>query len=350
MSERAIVFCPGRGSYTAAQLGSLHLLPHEPRFDELRAVLESVDERRVEAGDDAILEMDAADRFGSRFLRGENAAPLILAVTALEFQRLDLDKIRVVGVGGNSMGWYSALYCAGAWSIESVFEAVQTMGAMTRDGTIGGQVVYPVVDPSWRRDPQRVEVVQEALASAAERGHRVGHSVRFGGFAVLWGDEEGVAAMLGELPRATLGEQEYPLRLPGNSAFHSDLMAEASARARAELPDLPWTCPRQPLIDGRGAQWRPLTTEVDALRDYTFGHQVLETFDFTAAVRTALREYAPDRIIALGPGESLGGAIAHVLVQERWQGISGREAFLERQRDDPIVISLARPDQAQRVT
>ena len=137
--------------------------------------------------------------------------------------------------------------------------------------------------------------------------------------------------------------------LPGHSAFHSPLMHAASERGSRELAGLPWQAPTVPLIDGRGAQWRPLTTDSGLLSRYTLETQVLETFDFTAMVRVALREYAPDLIVLLGPGDALGAAAAQVIVAERWCGIDSREAFAERQASDPLLISMGRADQAASV-
>ena len=91
---------------------------------------------------------------------------------------------------------------------------------------------------------------------------------------------------------------------------------------------------------------RPLTSWPAALLDYTLGHQVTRTFDFGAVVRTALREYAPDLIVALGPGDSLGGAVAQVMIAEGWRGITTRRDFLARQAEEPVVVSMSRPDQA----
>jgi len=37
---------------------------------------------------------------------------------------------------------------------------------------------------------------------------------------------------------------------------------------------------------------------------------VVEPYDFTAAIRSAAREFAPDYFIVPGPGTTLGGAVA----------------------------------------
>jgi len=347
--QRVAVLCPGRGSYRAKERDSLHGLAGHPRASELAELVERIDASRHAAGDLAIREMDTAARFKSQFLLGHNAAPLIFAVTAYEFLRLDPDKVEVVAVGGNSMGWYSALACAGALDLEESFHLVQTMGSMTREGNIGGQLIYPAVDTEWRPSSDRQQTVARALEQAGKAGE-CGRSIRFGGFEVLWGDSEALSALAQALPPLLLGKQEYPLQLFGNSAFHSPLMVEVSLRAHELLVGLKWRAPTCPLVDGRGAQWRPLTTDLAALSHYTLGDQVIETFDFGATVRTLLREYAPDRIVLLGPGESLGSAVAQVLIREGWHDIHDRESFLETQRRDPFLISLRREEQARLVT
>ena len=349
MSLRVVLLCPGRGSYTAAQLGALGGLDAHPRGGALRELLAREDPLRRRAGDLAVADMDGAESFSASFLRGENAAPLIFAVGAYDALRIDPERARVVAVAGNSMGWYSALYCAGALELDDAWRLVTTMGSMTRDGAIGGQIIYPAVDEEWRADPARCQQIDDALERVVGAGHAAGRSIRYGGFEVLWADGPGLDALLAALPQWDLGSRSYPIRLLGNSAFHSDLMDPVVERARAQLADLGLRAPTVPLIDGRGMQWRPLTAGADDLRDYTLATQVTETFDFTAAVRVALREYAPDRLVLLGPGESLGSAVAQVLIAERWQGIDSREAFLARQAAEPVVVSMARPEQAKEI-
>ena len=350
MSKRAVILCPGRGSYTANDLGYLAQDAPADARARLDAAIDRADGLRTARGDLTIRAMDGARKFKSSFLQGENAAGLTLACTAFDALRLDRSELEPVDVGGNSMGWYSALYVSGVFGLDDSFDLVETMGGMTRDESVGGQVIYPLVGDEWQRDPDRVRVVEESIAGVREGGAAAGHSIYYGGFAVLWAEAEGLDALEEELPRAKLGAKEYPLRLPGHSAFHSPLMQPASERAVDQLSSLPWGVPDVPLIDGRGCQWRPLSADPQALKNYTLATQVVETFDFTATVRVALREYAPDCLVLLGPGDALGAAVAQVLIDERWQQIDSREAFLERQESDPFVVAMGRAEQAKLVT
>ena len=97
-------------------------------------------------------------------------------------------------------------------------------------------------------------------------------------------------------------------------------MRGSSERALADLPAGWFGAPDVPMVDGRGHIWRPFASNAEALRRYTFATQILETYDFTRAVQVAVREYAPDRIILLGPGDTLGGAIAQALIAIEWRG------------------------------
>ena len=83
---------------------------------------------------------------------------------------------------------------------------------------------------------------------------------------------------------------------------------------------------------------------------YTLGHQVTETYDFTAAIRSAAREFAPDLFIIAGPGSTMGGAVAQSLILANWQGLASKADFQARQTANSIVISMGLPDQRALVT
>jgi [acyl-carrier-protein] S-malonyltransferase len=62
---------------------------------------------------------------------------------------------------------------------------------------------------------------------------------------------------------------------------------------------------------------------------------VTRTYDFTAAIRTAAREFAPDLFIVTGPGTTLGGAVAQSLILAGWQGMGGKADFQRLQAETP---------------
>jgi [acyl-carrier-protein] S-malonyltransferase len=255
--------------------------------------------------------------------------------------------LRIAGVCGLSLGWYTAVYAAGALDLADARRLVETMGAIqVEEGRIGGQVVYPVVaDEDWRPDPAREAALERALAESG-----AARSIRLGGYEVLAGDEEALTKLERLLPIEVRKGQTYPSRLPGHSAFHTPLMAVMAGIGQERLIDLDWRAPRVPLVDGRGAIWRPRSADPGALFDYTLGAQVVEPYDFARGLRTALRELAPDLIVAMGPGDNLGGPIGQVLVREGWEGLHDREAFAARQKGDrPLLLSMGRSSDRQKL-
>ena len=105
------------------------------------------------------------------------------------------------------------------------------------------------------------------------------------------------------------------------------------------------------MVDGRGHVWRPFASQAQALHRYTFVTQILETYHFTRAIQVAAREYAPDRIILLGPGDTLGGAIAQALIAIEWRGLRSKADFQEMQgSSSPVLLSMGREDQRALLT
>ncbi len=328
---RAALICPGRGSYTEACLGSLPA-DHEwvRQAEEWRKKLEL----------EPLLELDGAVRFEpQRHLRPANVSVLIYVKSMLDAADAARDH-DVVCVAGNSMGWYTALAVAGALDFEGGFRLVQHMALLQEQGEPGGQVLYPVVDETWNEDRELSSSVQAALDSSDGEAYP---SIPLGGFRVLAGSPAGVSHLLRALPPYTVGKLTYPLRLAQHGPYHTSLATSVADRAREVLSDLDFHTPSIALVDGRGRRFSPWSTDVDALREYTLGGQVVEPFDFSAAVRVCLREWAPDRLVLPGPGNSLGGVCGQVLVAEGWRGIRTREDFTRVQEGpDPLLVSMGR--------
>ncbi|MCA3453859.1 MAG: ACP S-malonyltransferase, partial [Rhodobacter sp.] len=162
--KTALLICPGRGTYNAPELGTL--ARHFPdaalmaRFDTLRAA----------AGQETLTALDGADRFAlSRHARGDNASALIYAATIGDALSINGERVRVVAVTGNSMGWYSALACGGAVSPEAGFAIANTMGRLMQAALIGGQLVYPWMDGDWNPDPARKTALLTLVGDIAAR-------------------------------------------------------------------------------------------------------------------------------------------------------------------------------------
>src|SRR5579859_7295242 len=108
--KTAVVICPGRGVYNKAELG--YLTRHHAGRREMFAAF---DRQRGEMGQETLAALDGAPSFSmATHTRGDNASALIYAGSLADFLAIDRNKIDIVAVTGNSMGWYSALACGGA--------------------------------------------------------------------------------------------------------------------------------------------------------------------------------------------------------------------------------------------
>ena len=341
--KTAVVICPGRGTYNATELGSL-----TRNFPDA-ALLARFDALRQAEGQQTLTALDGAERFSlALHSRGDNASGLIFAATYGDFRSIDAGAIDVVAVTGNSMGWYSALACAGAATAENGFQIANTMGRLMQEALIGGQTVYPWVGDDWMPNPARKASLLALVSDIAGRtGHMLALSIDLGGLLVIAGNDAGLKAFEAAVPPV---QGRFPMRLGNHAAFHTDLQAPVAAQGRDLLPAALFTAPSLPMIDGRGHVWWPGAATTAALRDYTLGHQVVQTYDFTAAIRSAAREFAPDLFIVTGPGATLGGAVAQSLIQTNWHGMASKADFQRLQAEAPILISMGLPDQRGHVT
>lgn len=328
---RVLLVCPGRGSYGRAQLGSLD--PARPALGPIEAV-------RATSGRPALLALDRAASFSpSLHLAGEHASLLTFAATTQDLEAIDPGKVRVVAVAGNSLGFYTALYAAGALSLADAARLVETMGGYQEENVVGGQALYPVCGDDWRPDPTLEAAVEGALAAV----EGLWLSIRLGGTVVLGGTDGALARIREALPPVRRGGRDYPLRLPLHSAFHTPLLAPTAERAARDIT-VPFAAPALPLVGGDAHVWRR-HADPAALRAYTLGAQVTTPFDLTAAIRAALGDYGPDAVVLPGPGETLGAPVAQILVACGWRGLRDRRDFDEAQATAPVVLSMARPAQ-----
>ena len=344
MRRTAVVVAPGRGTYNKAELG--YLARHHANQPDLIARFDAF---RREQGQEAVSELDGASRFsGPVHGRGDNASPLIYASAYLDFLAIDRERIDIVGITGNSMGWYIALASAGALDAMGGFNVVNTMGTLMQNSLIGGQLVYPFVDEDWVEISGRRREIMDLVADIDRRdGSVLALSIELGGMVIVAGNTDGLATFEKHAP---VVQGRFPMRLPNHAAFHTALQEPVAAEGRARLPGTLFRQPVLTMVDGRGHIWRPRATDLGALWKYTFGHQVVRAYDFTSAIRVAARELMPDLFIVLGPGTTLGGAVAQSLIRCQWKGWTTKADFQSANSDAPRLISMGMDEQRRHVT
>lgn len=321
----AALFCPGRGSYGRDELGSIH---RALRPGPVAEALDLADAQRRSLGLPALRDLDRADRFRPALhLDGRNAAELIYFATLAQVAELN-ERFEIAVVAGNSLGWYTALAASGCVDPVTGWELVATMAELQTNAT-GGQILTTTVDADWRIDESLARAVEEALAATRDLGgeHFVARSIRLGGHEVLAGSHPGIRELLGRLPSVVRGDRQFPFQLAGHGPFHTELCRDVANEAQQRLGHLDLCAPRIHLVDGRGDAHSPWSADPGLLLRYTLGDQVVTTFDFTAAVRTAIREFNPEVLLCAGPGTSLRAPVGHVAVRERYRGVPDRAAL-----------------------
>ncbi|WP_026376695.1 hypothetical protein [Aestuariibacter salexigens] len=341
--KTAVVICPGRGTYNPPELGYLH------RYGVAENSIEPIEHYRKRLAKPGVIELDQSQRYQPAIhTKGEHASALIYACSVNDFAAIETESIDIVAITGNSMGWYTTLSLAGALSAQHGIELVDTMGSMMQSGIIGGQLIYPVVDENWRYCEARASHLNNAMQQVNQQfPDSVFLSIRLGGYRVIGGSDDGLKLLLDKLEPV---EERYPLSLPNHAAFHTPLLERVSAEAKQKLSAQLFNPPTIPMIDGRGHIWRPYATDPEALWDYTLGEQVTHTYDYSRAVEVALKEFAPDMLITLGPGSTLGGATAQCLIAHQWHELNSKQAFLARQESEPLLLSMGIEAQRNRVS
>ncbi len=349
--KRALIVCPGRGTYTADELGYLNKRVTDARCPKADKMVQDADRFRRQQDSIPVSELDAATRFSAvKHMSGPNAGPLIFTCSAADFSAIPQDRFEPVAVCGNSMGWYTSLFASGAFDFDNALRLVDTMSKSQQGKLVGGQIIVPWVDENWVPDFQRRAELLATVRRIDQTKGACALSIDLGGYLVLAGDKAGLTAMGEEIATINWGGRDYPFQLAQHAAFHTRLMEGASAFGKDQLADLHWSAPQISLIDGAGRIHRPLTSTSEEIFDYTLGEQVTETYDFTTSLRVGLREFAPDVLILLGPGTTLGGAVGQTLVLEGWQGIRDKAAFVARQKsNDPVLLAMGRDDQFEAI-
>ena len=333
VKKRVVVVCPGRGSYSRES--SNYLSESRPDIDKH---IISFDKKREAQSLIKLSELDNSIFRSKTHMSGSNASPLIYACSIKDFMLIDKEKYDIVSICGNSMGWYIALALGGVIAFDKGFDLIQTMGILTQDHGSGGQIIYSVINDDWQIDIKRKELVMEEIEKSNSY-----ISIYLGGYIVIGGSQKSLDILLKKLP--TNGK--YPFQIPFHSAFHTSLLDNVVPLAQSSIDNNFFNKPSIPLVDGRGYIWSPWSTDKGKLYNYTLDHQIIKPYNFSSSIEVALKEFCPDNIILLGPGNTLGGPVAQVLIEQNWNGLKSKSDFVQSQTNNPFVVSMGIDDQKQ---
>ena len=331
--KRVIVVCPGRGSYTRET--SNYLSGLKP---DISNHIISFDKKRESENLTKISELDKNNFRSKIHMTGENASPLIYACSVKDFMLIDKTKYDIVAICGNSMGWYIALALGGAITLDKGYDLIQTMGTLTQNHGSGGQIIYPIINDEWQIDIEKKELVLKEIENSNSF-----ISIYLGGYIVIGGDQNSLDGLLKKLPR----NDKYPFQIPFHSAFHTSLLSGVVSIAQSSFNRNIFDRPLIPLVDGRGNIWSPWSTNKSELYNYTLGHQIIKPYNFSASIEVALKEFCPDNIILLGPGNTLGGPVAQVLIDHNWNDLKTKSEFVQNQAKNPFVLSMGIDEQRE---
>jgi len=345
--QNVVVICPGRGTYNKEELGYLTRY-HQDKTE----IINVIDQHRAQAGQPSIKELDAMEEYNLKtHTSGDNASALIYGCAIADFAAINRDKYNIVAVTGNSMGWYITLAAAGALKPEQAINVINTMGTLV-SGPGGataksGQVIYPVMDENWINDPSKEQLLIDTMADINEIDNcEIYLSIKLGGYWVLGGNNPAIKELDKRLPNI---DNRYPMKLYNHASFHTPLLKEVSKTAQGMLKADLFNAPSIPMIDGQGHIWQPYSADAYAMHHYTLATQVYDYYDFSKSIEVAIKEYAPDKLIILGPGNTLGGAVGQTLINHKWHGMNNKEDFVRTQKEDPFILAMGHEEQRKLV-
>ncbi len=226
----------------------------------------------------------------------ENAQPGIFLVswTALQLLKERVPNLTFEATAGLSLGEFTALAAADAFSFEDGLRVVRQRGRFMQEAceaTRGGMAAIIGLDEAATREICAASGVELANLNCP-------------GQIVISGPADKMAAAC-DLAKARGAKRALPLTVAG--AYHSTLMAGAQPRLEAELAKITVHSPRVPVYSNVTAA--PHTTPDDIRA--TLVRQVTSSVRWEESIR-AMIAAGFTRFIELGPGAALSGVMKRI--------------------------------------
>ena len=288
----AFVF-PGQGSQTVGMAK-----PLADAFEPARRVFAEVDDALGEPLSEIIWNGPP-----DKLTLTENAQPALMAVSLAVMRVLEaevgLDLARDAAfVAGHSLGEYSALAAAGAFSIADAAKLLRIRGrAMQKAVPVGAGAMAALVGVDF-------DAAETVAAEAAATGVCAAANDNGGGQVVLSGDK---AAVEHAVDIAKARGVKRAMMLPVSAPFHCAMMrpaADAMAEALAQIAVKP---PRVPLVANVLA--RPISDPADIVRSLV--DQVTGTVRWRESV-LYMAQHGVSTFYEVGAGRVLSGLIKRI--------------------------------------
>jgi [acyl-carrier-protein] S-malonyltransferase len=292
MAVRAFIF-PGQGSQAVGMGRDL-----AAAFAAARAVFGEVDEVLKQKLSKLMFEGPSEE-----LTLTENAQPALMAVSLAVLRVLEAEggillKEKAVLVAGHSLGEYSALAAAGAFSVANTALLLKLRGqAMQRAVPPGQGAMAALLGVE-------MAMAQEICEAAAGSGVVGCANDNGGGQVVISGDKAAVERAI-EIAK-TKGVKRAML-LPVSAPFHCALMAPAAGAMAEAFRKTPPTVPVVPLVANVSAAKVTDPAEISAL----LVQQVTATVRWRESV-LAMAALGVDSFIELGAGKVLAGLVKRI--------------------------------------
>ena len=288
MQQDLAFLFPGQGSQRIGMLAEAH--------DAFADVREAFSEASEALGYD-LWELVSAGDAGTLNLTEYTQPALLTASVALWRAWRSAGGALPAALAGHSLGEFSALCCAGVFSLADAASLVRERGRFMQTAVPVGEGAMAAVIGLSDED-----VVATCSAVASQR-NEVLQAVNFNspGQVVVAGHAGAVAAAEAALKEA--GAKRV-MALPVSAPFHTSLMTPAGERLAEVLEGIAMAAPEIPVVHNVNAKTESDPAQIRALLVQQIAAPVLWT-DCVAA----LRESGARRFVECGAGKVLGGLL-----------------------------------------
>jgi len=282
---------PGQGSQSIGMLGDAAAQFPEvtDTFDEASAALGYDLWSLVQSGDPQTINLT------------EYTQPALLtASVALWRAWLAQGGVPPAAMAGHSLGEFSALCCAGVFSLTDAAKLVQERGRLMQSAVPAGEGAMAAI--LGLDDAEVIEI----CARAARESSAVVQAVNFNspGQVVIAGHSAAVAAA-GEALKAAGARRVLPL--PVSAPFHTSLMVPAGEKLKLVLDGIVFNAPEIPVIHNVHAQ---AENDPQRIRELLV-EQISAPVGWTACLET-LRAQGMTQFAECGAGRVLGGLLRRI--------------------------------------